>query len=54
MIFVLCDNRLNAYAPDGALLSTVSLDGGYTDFVYADDAVYLLSRREINKIKFKT
>ena len=54
MVFVLGEAKLNAYAPDGSLLSTANVDGGQYDLVYADDAVYMLGRREINKIKFKT
>ena len=54
MAMVLTNEKLDAYASDGSLAATSSLDDDYSDFVYFDEAVYLLGRREINKIIFNT
>ena len=54
MAMVLTNDKLDAYASDGSLAATSSLDDDYSDFVYFDEAVYLLGRREINKIIFNT
>ena len=53
MAMVLSNNKLDAYASDGSLAATSQLGDDYSDFLYLDEAVYLLGRREINKIIFK-
>lgn len=54
MAFVLSSEKLDAYAADSSLVSTANIKDDYTDFVYCDNAVYLLGKREMNKIVFKT
>ncbi|MBR1393654.1 MAG: hypothetical protein IJ561_07445 [Ruminococcus sp.] len=53
MAFVLSRNSLDAYSADGTLISTSSVTEENNDFVYIDEAVYLVSRRSINKILFE-
>ncbi|MBR4621956.1 MAG: hypothetical protein IKO44_00315 [Ruminococcus sp.] len=54
MAFVLSAAKLDCYMEDGSLAATSDLVDEYSDFVYSDDAVFLLGKREINKIIFKT
>lgn len=54
MAFVLSSNSLDAYAADSSLVATAAVKNEYSDFVYCDNAVYLLGKREMNKIVFKT
>lgn len=54
LAFVLSSGRLDAYAPDSTLAATAAVADDYTDFVYCGSAVYLIGKREMNKIVFKT
>ncbi len=54
MTFVLGSDKLNCYGPDGSVISTAELSDSHTDFVYCDDAVYLLGRSAVNKLVFRT
>ena len=53
-IIVFTDTSVESYDPKGHQLATASISGGYVGIVYADDAVYLMGYRDINKIKFET
>ena len=54
MVFLLGESKLDAYAPDGSLVSTAAVTPDHKDMVYSENAVYFVDRREINKLKFKT
>ena len=51
--FVLGSGKLDAYAPDGSLVSTAAVTDEHNDFVYIDEAVFLVGKRSINKIVFE-
>ncbi len=54
MAFVLSNSQLNAYAPDGKLVSTAAVSNDHIDFVYSENAAYFIDRQEISKLVFKT
>lgn len=54
MAFVLSSDKLDCFSPDGSLAATSQLIDDYSDFCYVDDAVYLLGKREINKVIYNT
>ena len=53
-IFVLSTQTLDCYDRGGSLLATAQVSSDYTDFVYYNESVFFLGRREINKILFNT
>ncbi len=53
-IFVLNSTSVDAYDRKGNLLATAKISSEYSDFLYYNEALYVMSHREINKILFKT
>ncbi|MDE6149777.1 MAG: hypothetical protein K2F81_06755 [Ruminococcus sp.] len=53
-IFLLGNRLVEAYDLNGNCLATADVTDEYTDFVFLSDSVYLMSYREMNKIKFNT
>ena len=54
MAFVLSSDKLDAYGPDGSLVSTAAVSNDHSDFVYSENAAYFIDRHEISKLIFKT
>ena len=54
MAFVLGSDKLDAYGPDGSLVSTAAVSNDHSDFVYSENAAYFIDRHEISKLIFKT
>lgn len=54
MAFVLSSDKLDAYAPDGKLVSTAAVSNDHSDFVYSENAAYFIDRHEISKLIFRT
>lgn len=53
-VIVFNDKTVECYDAKGNLLATANVARNYVDCVYANNAVYLLGYRDINKIKFDT
>lgn len=53
-VFLLGDRAVEAYDLNGNCLATADVTDEYTDFVFLNDSVYLMSYREMNKIEFNT
>lgn len=53
-VYLLSSDSVDAYDVNGSLLATAEVDGNNTDFVYYNDAVYLMGYREVNKIEFQS
>ena len=54
LAFVLSSDKLDAYAPDGSLVSTAAVSNDHSDFVYSENAAYFTDRHEVSKLIFKT
>ncbi len=54
MAFVLSSDKLDAYSPDGTLISTASVSNDHIDFVWSENAAYFIDRQEVSKLIFKT
>ena len=54
MAFVLSTVKLDAYSPDGSLVSTAAVSSDHSDFVYSENAAYFIDRHEVSKLIFKT
>jgi hypothetical protein len=51
-VVVTTSSKAISYAFDGTLAATATLEKNYTDFVYINSSLYLLSRQGIDKIGF--